>query len=218
MQSMFSGEDCFLASEEWHGMMREQHMTTMPQGYHDCIEQFFAHFTHSPKIVHNVYRLRDKDHSAPETLQQISETLNQVLDMQSKLVVWYETWSEISSSPIEIPSATGDVLFPMILTYKDLLDASVYCGYYAYMVIIHEALRSFGYPGPQEAMVTFFRDQICKSIEYAAIGMLGPYRIGFAMRVAIETADPLTRSWLLSHLKEFSKTYAAAKPENYIHA
>ncbi|KAJ5093157.1 hypothetical protein N7456_009018 [Penicillium angulare] len=215
MHAMFAGEDCFLASQEWHDMMREQRITTMSHEYHDSIEQFFAYFTHSPRIVHNLFRLREKDHTMPETLKEISEALTQVLDMQSKMTVWYEYWSQISSPPIEIPSFTGDTLFPMILTYKDVLDASVYCGYYAYMVIIHEALRSFGHPGPQEAAVTFFRDQICKSIEYASIGTLGPFRIGFAMRVAIETADPLTRSWLVGHLQEFSKTYAAAKPENY---
>ncbi|KAJ5735370.1 uncharacterized protein N7483_000495 [Penicillium malachiteum] len=217
MHSMFSGEDCFLADEEWHNMMRQQHQLTTdwPQGYNDCIEQFFAYFTHSPRIVHNLYDLKDRDFSEPETLQQLSDALDQVLDMQTNMATWYENWSQISSPPVEKPSTTGDALFPMVLVYADLLDASIYCGYYAYMIIIHEALKTFGYPGPQEAMVIFFRDQICKSIEYATTGILGPYRMGFAVRVAIETADPLTRAWLVSHLQEFSKTYAAAKPENF---
>ena len=212
---MFAGEDCFLAASEWHEMMQQQHMTSLSLEYHNSIEQFFAYFTHSPKIVHNLYRLRGKDFTAPETLQELSEALALVLEMQKKLDAWYENWTQISSPPVEVPSSSEDVLFPTVLIYADLLDASVYCGYYAYRIIIHEALRTFGYPGPQGDIVTHFRDQVCRSIEYAAVGILGPYRIGFAIRVAIETADPITRAWLLSHLQEFSKTYAAAKPENY---
>ncbi|KAJ5536283.1 hypothetical protein N7513_009469 [Penicillium frequentans] len=215
MHSMFAGEDCFLASDEWHHMMRQQHLATLPLDYHNCIEDFFAYFTHSPRIVHNLYHLRDKNHSDPEVLQEISQALTQVLDMQSKMASWYEKWSRISSPPVETRSTTGDPLYPIILSYADLLDASIYCGYYAYMIIIHEALRAFGYPGRQETLVSYFRDQICKSIEYTAFGVLGPYRIGFPVRVAIETADDVTRSWLLSRLQEFSKIYAAAKPENY---
>ncbi|KAJ5765474.1 hypothetical protein N7520_005033 [Penicillium odoratum] len=215
MHSMFAGEDCFLASEEWHRMMQQQHLATLPLDYHNCIEKFFAYFTHSPRIVHNLYRLREKDYTNPVVMMEISQALAQVLDMQNKMASWYNEWSQVSSPPIEALSTTGDELFPIILTYADLVDASVYCGYYAYMIIIHEALKTFGYPGPQETMVSYFRDQICRSIEYTAFGALGPYRIGFPVRVAIETADDVTRSWLLARLKEFSKTYAAAKPENY---
>ncbi|KAJ5641670.1 hypothetical protein N7490_005670 [Penicillium lividum] len=215
MHSMFAGEDCFLASEEWHRMMQQQHLATLPLDYHNCIEKFFAYFTHSPRIVHNLYRLREKDYTNPVVMMEISQALAQVLDMQDKMASWYSEWSQVSSPPVESLSTTGDDLFPIILTYADLIDASVYCGYYAYMIIIHEALKTFGYPGPQETMVSYFRDQICRSIEYTAFGALGPYRIGFPVRVAIETADDVTRSWLLARLKEFSKTYAAAKPENY---
>ncbi|KAJ6110602.1 hypothetical protein N7486_002837 [Penicillium sp. IBT 16267x] len=215
MHSMFAGENCFLASDEWHRMMKQQYLATLPLDYHNCVEEFFAYFTHSPQIVHNLFRLREKDYSDPEVLQEISQALTQVLDMQSKMASWYEKWSQIASPPVEALSTTGDPLFPIILTYTDLMDASVYCGYYAYMVIIHETLRAFGYPGPHATMVSYFRDQICKSIEYAAFGVLGPYRIGFPVRVAIETADDVTRTWLLSRLQEFSKIYAAAKPENY---
>ncbi|KAJ5919813.1 hypothetical protein N7454_009648 [Penicillium verhagenii] len=215
MHSMFAGEDCFLASDDWHYMMKQQHAGTLPLDYHNCIEDFFAHFTRSPRIVHNLYRMRDKNYADPEVLRDLSEALTQVLDMQSKLACWFEEWCRVSFSPVEAPSATGDALYPIILIYAHLIDASVYCGYYAYMIIIHEALKIFGYPGPHETMISYFRDQICRSIEYAAFGALGPYRIGFSVRVAIETADDVKRSWLLNRLQEFSKSYAAAKPENY---
>ena len=135
--------------------------------------------------------------------------------MQDKLDLWYQRWSEIEPPPSEVPSTTNDPLFPMVLTYRDTIDATIYCSYFSYMVIIHEVLKTFDYPGPHAELVVYFRDQICKSIEYNSIGILGPYRMGFSLRVAIEVADPTVKSWIIARLEQFSKFYAAAKPENF---
>ncbi|KAJ5574405.1 uncharacterized protein N7459_008832 [Penicillium hispanicum] len=215
MHSMFAGEDCFLASEEWHRVMRYQSSTEIPPEFHDLIEEFFGHFTHSPSLVHKLYSLKGMDITTSEALQVISQALTQALDMQRKMAIWYDRWTQTASFPTEALSTTGDGLYPVILTYNDMIDATIYCGYYSYMVIIHETLKTFSYPGPHEAMVIYFRDQICRSVEFNSVGILGPYRMGFPLRVAFEVGDPATRSWIISRLQEFSKTYAAARPENF---
>jgi hypothetical protein len=215
MQSMFSGEPCFLATEEWHQMMRQQRVPGISIDLHNCIEQFFAYFTYAPSLVHKFYHLKEIDVSTPEALQIISATLEQALDMQDKLTSWYEQYSQIAPPPVEPLTSTDDPLFPIILTYSDMTQATIYCGYYAYMIIIHEVLKTFGYPGPQAAMVIYFRDQICRSVEYSSVGVLGPYRLGFPLRVAIEVADSTTRSWILARLDQFSKVYAASQPKNF---
>lgn len=215
MHAMFAGEDCFLASEEWHSMMRQQYTSDMPRDLHYIIEEFFAFFTYTPSLVHKLYHLKGMDVSTPQALQVISEALEQALRLKARTDAWYEQYIKIAPPPTETRSWRNDDLFPVILIYSDLIYATIYCGYYSCMVIVHEALRTFSYPGPHEAMVIYFRDQICKSIEYCSAGVLGPYRMGFSMRVAIEVADPVTRKWLLARLAEFSKIYAASKPENH---
>ncbi|KAJ5171963.1 hypothetical protein N7492_004556 [Penicillium capsulatum] len=215
MHSMFSGEECFLASEEWHYMMRHQYTSDMSPEFHNSIEQFFAYFTLAPSLVHKMYRLREIDVSTPQASQIISHALEQALDMQGKLDLWYQGWLQLAPPPIEAVSTENDHLFPIILTYRDMIDATIYCGYYSYMVIIHETLKTFGYPGSHEALVVYFLDQICQSIEFASTGLLGPYRMGFPLRVAIEVADPATKSWIIERLQEFSNVYAAARPETY---
>ncbi|KGO41288.1 hypothetical protein PEX1_040640 [Penicillium expansum] len=132
-----------------------------------------------------------------------------------KLAIWYEQFAQIAPPPTETISSTGDELYPIILTYTDVSYATIYCGYYSYMVIIHELLKTCDYPGEHSAMVVYFRDQICKSVEYNSVGVMGPYRMGFPLRVAFEIADPVTRSWILNRLQQFSNIYAAAQPENY---
>ena len=215
MHSMFSGEDCFLTSEEWHKMMREQYTANMPRDLHDVIEDFFAFFTYTPSLVHKLYRLKEMDVSTPQALQIISAALEEALRLQARTGVWHDKYTKIAPPPVEVPSWRCDPLFPNILTYSDMIYATIYCGYYSCMVIVHEALRTFAYPGPHEAMVIHFRDQICKSVEYCGGGVLGPYRMGFALRVAMEVADPVTKIWLIARLQEFSKFYAAAQPENH---
>ncbi|KAJ5750496.1 hypothetical protein N7533_007524 [Penicillium manginii] len=215
MHSMFSGEACFLASEDWHQMMRQQYTTSLPRELHDIIEEFFAFFTYTPSIVHKLYHLKDMDVSTPEAFQVISAALEETLMLQSRTDAWYKQYTKIAPVPAEALSERNDPLFPVILTYSDMIFATIYCGYYACMVIVHEALRIFCYPGPHEAMVVYFRDQICRSVEYCSAGLLGPYRMGFSLRVAMEVADSITRTWLIARLGELSKTYAAAKPENH---
>jgi hypothetical protein len=212
---MFSGEQCFLASEEWHHMMQKQYTADMSTDLHNSIEQFFSFFTYAPSLVHKFYSLKEADLSTPEAQQTISATLTQALDMQSKLVVWYEQFSRIYPPPVEIPSSTHDELYPTILVYEEIIHATIYCGYYSYMAIIHETLKTFGWPGLHGSMVVYYCDQICKSVEYSGVGVLGPFRLGFPLRVAYEVSDPRTRSWILIRLEQFSKIYAAARPENF---
>jgi hypothetical protein len=212
---MFSGEPCFLATEEWHQMMRQQRVPGISPDFHNSVEQFFAYFTYAPSLVHKFYHLKHIDISTPEALPIISATLEQALDLQSKLAPWYEQFSRIAPPPLDTLTSTDDTLYPIILTYSDMNHASIYCGYYAYMVIIHEILKTFGYPGSQAAMVIYYRDQICRSVEYSSVGVLGPYRLGFPLRIAIEVADSATRLWILARLEQFSKVYAASEPKNY---
>ncbi|KAJ5289779.1 zinc-binding alcohol dehydrogenase-like protein [Penicillium atrosanguineum] len=215
MHSMFSGEQCFLASEEWHHMMQQQYTADMPTDLHNSIEQFFALFTYAPSLVHKFYSLKEVDLSTLEAQQTVSATLTQALAIQSKLAIWHAQYSQIAPHPVEIPSSTEDEVYPAILVYEEMIHATIYCAYYAYMAIIHETLKTFGYPGPHGSMVIYFCDQICKSVEYSGVGALGPFRLGFPLRVAYEVSGPLTRSWILTRLESFSKIYAAARPENY---
>ncbi|KAJ5386831.1 hypothetical protein N7509_009372 [Penicillium cosmopolitanum] len=152
MHSMFSGEDCFLASEEWHQMMRQQYTPGIPTHLHDIIEEFFAFFTYTPSIVHRLYHLKEMDVSTPQALQVISAALEETLTLQSRTDAWYEQYTKIAPPPTEALSGRNDPLFPVILTYSDMIYATIYCGYYSCMVIVHETLRTFSYPGPHEAM------------------------------------------------------------------
>jgi len=145
----------------------------------------------------------------------MSETLTRTLEMQNKLDAWYCKYSRIAPFPRETLSPSGDKLYPMVLSYSDPTNASVFCGYYSYMVVIHEVLKACGYPGEHEAMTIYFRDQICKSVGYNGRGLLGPYQMAFPLWVAFEVAGPVVKSWIKDWLIRFLNVYSALQPRSF---
>ncbi|KAF7158712.1 hypothetical protein CNMCM5623_003876 [Aspergillus felis] len=215
MHSLFSGEKCFLASERWHAIMRQRISSFYSEELEDSLEEFVALFTLAPSLVHALYDIKGSDMTSPATWKKLSETLTRTLEMQTRLLEWYSRFCRMVPPPYEKLSSTEDVEYPIVLHYSDPSMASMFNSYHAYMVIIHETLRTLGYPGEHEAMVAFFRDQICKSVEYNGAGLLGGYRMGFPLRVAYEVADPKTKAWIEKHLLQMSQYYAAVQPKNF---
>ncbi|GIJ86907.1 hypothetical protein Asppvi_005805 [Aspergillus pseudoviridinutans] len=215
MHSLFSGERCFLASERWHAIMRQRLNSFYSEELEDSLEEFVALFTLAPSLVHALYDIKESDMTSPATWKKLSETLTRTLEMQTRLLEWYSRFSRMAPPPYERLSSTEDAVYPIVLHYSDMSIASMFNSYHAYMVIIHETLRTLGYPGEHEAMVLFFRDQICKSVEYNGADLLGGYRMGFPLRVAYEVADPKTKAWIENRLVQMSQYYAAVQPKHF---
>ncbi|KAL3462294.1 hypothetical protein BJX64DRAFT_140758 [Aspergillus heterothallicus] len=215
MYSLFGGVDCILATDEWHNVMKQQCNPGLSFQFDNLVEEFFTYFTQSPSLVHKLYSLKEADFTNTTTLLRLSEMLKETLEVQEKLALWYNRFCQTTPAPNEVPSSTADTLYPVVLYYSDVNSATIYCSYYSYMVLVHEILKTCGYPGEHEAMVTYFRDKICKSVEYTAQGLLGPYRMGFALRVAWEVADAVTKEWIRGCLKTFSEFYSVMREENY---
>lgn len=215
MHSLFGGEECLLASDGWLRVMRGQNNSDLSVDFNDLVEEFFAHFTLCPGLIHKLYELKEADFAEPSTLVEMSDLQNKALDLQEKLLLWYDRFTYTTPVPRDVLSSTADAMYPTVLWYSDINSATIYCSYYSYMVLIHEILRTSGYPGDHGAMVAYFRDQICKSVQYTAQGFLGPYRMGFPLRVSWEVADPAVKEWIAGCTKKFSEFYAVLRAENF---
>jgi hypothetical protein len=215
MHSVFSGEKCFLASSDWHTVMRQQFDFTLAAELYVLVEDLFGFYTAIPSLLHQLYGFKKEASEGATTRSRASELLTQALDIQDKLAAWYEKLIHAVPPPTESLSSMRDTLYPIVYSFSDVDTATIFSAYYSYMAIIHAALRLCQYPGDHAAMVAYFRDQICKSVEYNARGLLGPYRLGFPLRVAYEFADPVTKVWVESWLQRLSRTYAAMLPRNY---
>ncbi|KAL4888383.1 C6 zinc finger domain protein [Aspergillus ambiguus] len=217
MHSVFSGEECFLASEDWHAVMKQQFDHVIPSEIQDVVEDLFVSFTAIPRLIHEMFSLRTADMSDPVTQLRISNVVAEGLARRSDLEAWYERFTELVPPPREVPSSSGDPLYPTTFCFSSPDMASIFCAYYAYRIVVHELLRTcgFGYSGSQEAYVAYFCDQICKSVEYNSRGLLGPSRMGFPLRVAYEVGDSATKTWIEGQLHQLSKRYGALTPRNF---
>ncbi|KAL4876624.1 hypothetical protein BJY04DRAFT_231518 [Aspergillus karnatakaensis] len=215
MYSLFGGDECLLASEEWHAVMKQQHNGGLSTALNDLVEEFFTYFSHSPSLVHRLYSIKEADLTDPAILVKISILLKDALDLQTKLISWHDRFTQEAQLPYEVLSSTPDTIYPTVLWYSDVNSATIYCGYYSYMVLIHEILTACGHPGEHKGLAAYFCDQICKSVEFTAQGLLGPYRMGFPLRVAWEVADPVTKKWIEGCLKTFSEFYAVLREDNF---
>ncbi|GES64094.1 C6 zinc finger domain protein [Aspergillus terreus] len=217
MHSVFSGEECFLASDEWHTVMRQQFDDLIPREIQDQVEDLFASFTAIPRLIHGMFELRTADPSDPITRLKISKLIAEALVMRTDLDAWYERFSQLVPPPSEVPSSYGDPLYPTVFRFASADTASVFAAYYSYMTVVHELLRTcgFGAPGSQDAYVVYFRDQICKTVEYNTRGLLGPSRMAFPLRVAYEVGDATTKTWIEGWLQKLSQRYGALAPRNF---
>lgn len=55
-------------------------------------------------------------------------------------------------------------------------------------------------------------DKVLKSVGHTSRGMMGPYCVGHALRIAVEFADPPTRTRFIDLLASISASYAAVTP------
>ncbi|OGM50623.1 C6 zinc finger domain protein [Aspergillus bombycis] len=215
MHSLFSKERCFLASSNWQSMMKQQLDSTFPTAFYTQVEELFALYTTIPCFIHKFFELRHADPAHETTQLKASELLNEALDMQTKLTTWYDKFRHTAPLPTEVLSSMDDTLYPIVYSFTDVDTAAIFAAYYSYMVTIHAILGACRYPGEHAAMVVYYRDQICMSVEFNAQGILGPSRLGFPLLVVNEFADPPTKLWVHGWLQRLSKTYKVMLPQNY---
>ncbi|KAE8384567.1 hypothetical protein ETB97_010089 [Aspergillus alliaceus] len=215
MQSLFTKEKCFLASDDWYSVMRQQFDSALPADLHAQVEELFALYTTIPCFIHQFFDIRQADPEDLDIQLKAFDLLTDALSMQNKLMVWYDRFSRTAPPPTEALSSMGDVLFPTVYSFSDVDTATIFTAYYSYMVIIHAILGVCHFPGEHAAMVVYFRDQICKSVEFNAQGILGPSRLGFPLLVVNEFADPATKVWVQGWLQRLSTNYKVMLPRNY---
>lgn len=204
-------------SNDWHAAMKQQFDDILSTEIQYLVEDLFVSFTAIPRLIHGMFEIRAADVNSPVTQVKISKIVTETLAMRGELEAWYDRFILVVPPPSEGRSSYGDLLYPIVFYFSDVNTASIFCAYYAYMTVVHDILKTcgFGVSGSQEAYVAYFRDQICKSVEYIARGLLGPSRLAFPLHVAYKVGNPMTRRWIEGWLRQLSKRYGALTPRNF---
>lgn len=128
---------------------------------------------------------------------------------------WFESFEALNFRPTEAPSRDPGSIFETVLSYSNVWAGATYMGYWASMLILQETLNQCQCPVDYTMSNMEFARNIFRSVESVSVDILGPYRVGYPIRIAYEFADVRTQIWVTSLLATFEKHYAATSSTTY---
>ncbi|KAF4444597.1 hypothetical protein FACUT_559 [Fusarium acutatum] len=180
---------------------------------------FLANLAQLTPILHGAYLLREANKAGmfvePD---KISALAHLATVEHARLARWFDDFDALEfPRPVEVlPTDTANSLFETVLEHKSAAAGSLLMGYWASMLILDETLVECGTPrANSEIFIRYFVEQILRSVESVGRDTMGPYRIGFAIRIVYEFATGQEQRWIASMLDKFSQGYAAIDKKTY---
>lgn len=216
-------DQCFLSRPEWKAVIRDGgrhliHPVEHPFHTIHIIDEFFERLAEMPSILAPTYVLRESKtmgtFKQPDDVKIAALALRSI-ECRRLFNHWHEKFTSIASLPYEIPSQDPDSPFDFVLQFKASWIGSMYIGYWACLLILQEALIQCEWPEDVEESRGELVSNILRSIETVGAGTMGPYRVGFGLRIAYEVASAESQQWVRRVLDRFKKTYAATDKGTY---
>ncbi|KAH8880719.1 C6 zinc finger domain protein [Thozetella sp. PMI_491] len=218
MDCLFNLKDCFLARPSWQRVLlgnEGHHMPIVPE-LTQLVDLYFVSLAKVPSILKYAWVMRDAmRHGLPVDTSRVPALIQQAVKLRDDLLVWYQLFSSMAPGPVDIPSKDPGTIFEHVLEYQSPWHGSLYMGYWATLSIVQGCLTICGFPVDYAENNKELARNILRSVETVSAGVMGPYRVGYPVRIAYEFAELREQLWLLGVLAKFQKTYAATSPEVY---
>ncbi|KAL1861435.1 hypothetical protein VTK73DRAFT_7110 [Phialemonium thermophilum] len=219
MNAMFSDNECFLARPSWQRVLLEPDpaLEGEPKRVSAMFDEYLAHLAKVPAVLHHALALREaRARDVPVDPASVAALLRRATHLHGAFAGWFERrLRAYDEGPREVPSRDADSIFDTVLSYSSVWTGSLYMSFWATMLILHMCLGQCGRPVDATETVVGYARNICRSVEFVADDLLGPYRVGYPVRVAYEAADLRTQLWLLAKLARFRRFYAATDPAGF---
>ncbi|PNY26956.1 Uncharacterized protein TCAP_03117 [Tolypocladium capitatum] len=220
-----TGEACFLSRPEWKPIIRDGgrhliHPPQLPDRTIRIVDGFFERLAEVPAVLAPAYVLRESvtmgTAQQPEP-EMIAALAQRAMECRRLFHAWFQEFKTLSVTPEEVPSNDPCSPFPVVLRHRVAWAGSMHMGYWASILILQEALALCQCQWPEDSGES--RSElvlnILRSLESVGSGTLGPYRVGFSVRIAYEFASAEHQHWILGLLDGFKKTYAATDGATY---
>ena len=216
-------EECFLATEEWKPIVRDRGRYLLHPSRHspdtvDIIDEFFERLAEIPSILAPTYMLREARTLGTGKLpkpEKVAALALRAIKYRRLFGTWYEKWTKFAEYPTYVLSTDPDSPFDKVLLFKTPWMGSLYMGYWACMLIIQETLMQSRWPEDFAEMRAEHTRNILHSVETVGAGTMGPYRVGFSVRIAYEVCSTDMQLWIRSQLDRYQNTYAATDSSTY---
>ncbi|KAJ4019907.1 hypothetical protein NW752_005008 [Fusarium irregulare] len=217
-------EQLFLSRPEWNRVMFDDgrrliYSADTPIGHIRVGDDFIANLAKLSPVLHWGYLVREA-HRAGICVEpdKVSALAHLATENHARFARWYDDFDALEfPRPVEVlPADPTTSLFETVLEHRSGAAGSLLMGYWASMLILEETLIECGTPRADAAATSrYFVEQILRSIESVAQGAMGPYRVGFAVRIVYEFATGEEQRWITRLLDKFSEGYAAVDKRTY---
>lgn len=217
MNSMFSFQDCFLARNKWQKVLRPENTSGTVRTENEILhDEYLLVLAKVPGILRYGVGLREaKRHNMPIDATQVALLSQQAETLRTRFVSWFERYAKLQPGPTEVPSLDPRSIYETVLSYSNAWVGGIYMGYWASLLICQETLNQCQYPVDYAKSNQELVRNILRSVEVVAADLMGPYRVGYAIRIAYDFADVRAQAWITSLLATFEKRYAATSPTSY---
>ncbi|KAM6488046.1 hypothetical protein HDV62DRAFT_11105 [Trichoderma sp. SZMC 28011] len=223
MSSLFfpTSDKCFLAQPEWrkviyNGQGQSIYTPENPGFSMQVVNSFFVCLADMPEVMWWGYPVRQAllagTRVSPKRLRHVAEL---AAANHERFAAWYEDFKKLGVELKEVPSKDPSSPYQVVLEHPVGWLGSMHMGYWASMLILQELMLQCGWPVDYRESQKELVQNILRSVESVGSGTMGPFRLGYSIRIAYEFASVEAQRWIISLLDKFSKRYAATDKNSY---
>lgn len=164
----------------------------------------------APGIVRESFELREARRRGLEgDFARLPQLEREATRLREEFLSWYDKTSAAGafSLPVEVPSRDPNSPFPSVLRYSSPWDGSATISFWATMLILQECVNlcQLGTARPFADSNYELGRNILRSLEHVGEGLMGPYRVSYAIRVAYDFVDRPLQLWTLSMVSKYNE-------------
>lgn len=174
----------------------------------DHHDGYFVLMAQIPNIVRASYDIRKaKRHGIEPDSAPVSQLKLEAMKLREEYLSWYNNSLSAGAFrlPAEVLSLDPTSPFPSVLKFNSPWVGSVLISYWANMLIVQECLdqlqletdRSFTDSNRELA------NNVLRSLEHVGEGIMGPFRVGYAIRIVYDFVDIPLQLWTLSKVSKY---------------
>ena len=208
MYAFFTAEDCFLVKKEWRDVWASRGHAP----YDELVDRFWFCLALCPSVVRQAQILRKMSRSSISVDQEaIDAVTRQTLELRERFVDWYTMLTKYLPPPNEVPSQDSRFPYSTMFIFPSVWVGTLFMGYWSSMLLIQQILGEWTDVEFEESNSELL-EKLFKSVEFTSKGFMGPYRVGYAMRISLEFANEEQKEWIRRLLSELSDGFAATSP------
>ena len=182
----------------------------------DMIDDFYFHLAKVPEILSKGFHLREMNSQGKHASQaHIDALARKAAKTRHQFLAWFEDVKAFPVMPKEVLSQDPEPLYATVFEFKNAWVGCLMMGYWATLLILEETLMQCKCKEDFRESEEENCQNILKSLEQVGEGTLGPFRIGYSIRIAYDFANAESQLWIRNKLDLYTKSYAAINKETF---